>query len=93
MDPYDPPAKPVVADEEVRLGIDDAEVIAKTLPAAPPWRLARSAQQLDDAMDVTRAYVARKPLHSMLIAAAAGAGLTALALAIAGSGDRRVGCT
>lgn len=85
MNTDDAPARPVVADEEVQLGVDNAEVVEKTLPAAPRKRLAGSGQ-LDGALHAACAYVAREPAWAVLIAAAAGAGLTALALAIT---DRR----
>ena len=70
-------ASPTVADE-VSSVIDDAQVIAKTLPAtrvpAAPGSL---KERMAYALDVLHGYVIRQPVQAMLIAAAGSAALPA----------------
>lgn len=81
MDANEITSKPTVADE-IRWDVDDALVIAKTLPPAPaPSTAARLKGQLEHAVEAARGYVIEQPVRSMLIAAAGGAALTALLIA------------
>lgn len=71
MNPKDPDAPaPTVADD-VSAAVDDAEVIAKTLPLTRPR---------ERALNATRGYVAKHPIPAVLIAAAGGAVLSILAI-------------
>ncbi|MDM0051001.1 hypothetical protein [Variovorax sp. J22R115] len=76
MNLYSLDATPTVADE-VSAVVDDAQVIAKTLPAK---RLAEPARTLrglwDQALDTTCAFVDRQPMQAVMIAAAASSVLT-----------------
>jgi hypothetical protein len=79
MNPNDPnEPTPTVADEASAV-VDDAQVISKTLPAAPvPAGTARLKGQAEHALDVVRGYVIRQPMCAVLIAALGGAALSAL---------------
>ncbi|MDR6538656.1 hypothetical protein [Variovorax soli] len=69
---------PTIADEGSAV-VDDAQVIAKTLPAAPaPTGAARLQGQVDHALDAVRSYVVRQPMQAVAIAALGGAVLSAL---------------
>lgn len=64
--------------DDVKLGVDDAQVIAKTLPSTPMRsRAARIQRQANHAVACARGYVLERPVQSVLIAAAGGAALTA----------------
>jgi len=78
------PPRPTVADE-VKLGVDDAQVIAKTLPPVRS-KAARVMDDVDHAVQHARGYVVERPMQSMLIAAAGGAVLAAGLLALARDG-------
>ena len=71
-EPNDP--RPTVADE-VNVVIDDAEVIAKTLPANV--KRASLKDQAHQALCVTRDSVVQHPIEAVLLAAAVGAALSA----------------
>lgn len=68
-------ATPTVADEASAV-VSDEQVIEKTLP--PPTARAPIKAQVDRALCATRDYVVEQPMQSVLIAAAAGAALSAL---------------
>jgi len=76
MNLYSLDATPTVADE-VSAVVDDAQVIAKTLPAK---RLSEPAHTLrglwDQALDSTCGFVDRQPMQAVMIAAAASSVLT-----------------
>jgi hypothetical protein len=76
----DAEAKPTVADE-VSSVVDDAEVISKTLPAHMSHS-PRLMSRANHAVEVTRGYVIEQPVQAVLIAAAGGAALTALVVAV-----------
>ena len=68
--------------DDIRLGVDDAQVIASTLPPAPlPSKGARLRDEVGHAVESAKGYVGERPLQSMLIAAASGAAITAGLLA------------
>ncbi len=86
MNPNANSPRPSGADD-VKLGIDDAQVIAKTLPSAPMRSKAvRIQRQANHAIACARGYVLERPMQSLLIAAAAGAALTAGLIAFMRSG-------
>ncbi|MDM0074868.1 hypothetical protein QTH90_10785 [Variovorax sp. J2P1-59] len=66
---------PTVADE-VSAVVDDAQVIAKTLPAKLPRRAHTLTERLDHALDATCEFVNRQPMQAVVIAAAASSLLT-----------------
>jgi hypothetical protein len=69
---------PTVADE-VSAVVDDAQVIARTLPAkAKSSPVVSLRAQLDCALGATRDFVNRQPMQALLITAAASAALTML---------------
>lgn len=75
------PPRPSGADD-VKLGVDDAQVIAKTLPSTPMRsKAARLQRQANHAVACTRDYVLERPVLSVLIAAAGAAALTAALIA------------
>ena len=74
-------ATPTLADEVCAV-VDDADVISKTLPSPMSMDAGRAKGQLDHAVHVTRDFVIEQPVLAMLIAAAGGAALTALLLAL-----------
>ncbi len=77
MDPNGDFPSPSGADD-VKLGIDDAQVIAKTLPVAPVRsRAERIQRHASDAAESARGFVIERPMQAVLIAAAGGAALTA----------------
>lgn len=87
MDANEITSRPTVADE-IRRDVDDAFVIAKTLPAvSAPSQAKRLQREWDDAVEAVRGYVIEQPVRSLLIAAAGGAVLTALLIAYV-RGDR-----
>ena len=87
MNPDDFSPRPSIADE-VKLGVDNAQVIAKTLPSAPmPNRAGQFKEEASRAMQSARGYVIERPVQSVLIAAAGGAALTAGLIAFM-RGDR-----
>jgi hypothetical protein len=87
MNSYGLDANPTVADEVSAL-MDDAEVISKTLPSAPnSMEAGRMKDQFDHAVLATRDFVIEQPVLALLMAAAAGAALTAL-LSILVRGER-----
>ncbi|RZL86016.1 MAG: hypothetical protein EOP82_31310 [Variovorax sp.] len=69
-------AEPTVADE-VSATPDDAQVIAKTLPATSMSSKHRMSH-VDHALNETRSYVIKQPMQAVLVAAAGSALLTAL---------------
>lgn len=78
MNVYGSGATPTVADE-VSAVVDDAQVIAKTLPAKAACSPAQALKGgFDHALDETRDFVSRQPMQSMVIAAAASSLLTML---------------
>jgi hypothetical protein len=79
MNPKNPDdATPTVADEASAV-VDDEQVISKTLPCTPmPMGAAPLKARVDRALGVTREFVIEQPMQSMLIAAVAGAALSAL---------------
>lgn len=72
MNEYGLDARPTVADEMSAV-VDDAQVIASTLPSNPAPTL---REPLDRALDATRDFVIRRPMQAMMIAAAASSVLT-----------------
>lgn len=75
-------SRPTMADD-IRLGVDDAEVIASTLPPAPMRGPAeRLRSEASHAMECTRGFVEARPVQSMLVAALSGAALAAGLLAV-----------
>src|SRR5436190_20675149 len=69
---------PTVADEASAI-VDDAQVIARTLPAKASGSPAQALMgRFDHALDETRDFVSRQPMQSMMIAAAASSLLTLL---------------
>ena len=87
MNPDDFSPSPSIADE-VKLGVDNAQVIAKTLPPAPMRnRAARLKEEAGHAVEFARGCVIERPVQSVLIAAAGGAALTAGLIAFM-RGDR-----
>jgi len=80
MNPKNPDdATPTVADEASAI-VDDEQVISKTLPCTPiPVGAAPLKAHVDRALGVTREFVIEQPVRAVLIAAAAGAALSALA--------------
>ena len=87
MDPNANSHRPSGADD-VKLGVDDAQVIAKTLPPAPMrGKAARIQSEATHAVERARGYVLERPMQSVLIAAAGGAALTAGLIAFI-RGDR-----
>ena len=87
----DPSAtRPTWADEQSTV-VDDGQVIEKTLPVTPEPPIARKLRgQVDKATHHARSYVAQRPLHSTLIAAASGAGLAALVILAGSRANSRV---
>jgi ElaB/YqjD/DUF883 family membrane-anchored ribosome-binding protein len=78
MDVYGFGAAPTVADEASAV-VDDAQVIAKTLPAEASCSDAQALLgRFDRALDETRDFVSRQPMQSILIAAAASSLFTML---------------
>ena len=76
MNLYSLDATPTVADE-VSAVVDDAQVIAKTLPAKRPSEPAHTLRELwNQALDTTCGFVNRQPLQAVMIAAAASSVLT-----------------
>lgn len=79
MNPMNPDeATPTVADEASAV-VDDEQVISKTQPSTPmPVSAAPLKARVDRALGVTREFVIEQPVRAVLIAAAAGAALSAL---------------
>ena len=83
-------ATPTVADE-VSAVVDDAQVIAKTLPANRACSPAHSLMgRLDHALEATRDFVNRQPMQAVMIAAAASSVLTMCLARRSRSGDVRL---
>jgi len=67
-----------VADEQSAV-VDDAQVIAETLPSKQPSQPAATLMEcVDRALDPTRDFVRRQPVQAMMIVAAASSVLTML---------------
>jgi hypothetical protein len=80
MNPYNPDeATPTVADEASTL-VDDEQVISKTLPSAstPAPTPVPLKARVDGALGAVREFVIEQPMRAVLIAAVAGAALSAL---------------
>lgn len=78
MSVYSLDATPTIADE-VSAVVDDAQVIARTLPAKRPAEPARTLRGLwDQALETTCGFVNRQPMQAVMIAAAASSMLTLL---------------
>lgn len=74
--------------DEVKLGVDNAQVISKTLPPAPTRnRAGRLKQEAGHVVERARGHVIERPVQSALIAAAGAAALTA-GLLVFMRGDR-----